>query len=311
MINIEKFVKDQSKLVTKKSSTRVSKLDLTGKKSRGDVKLHIVPDANGLPMLTTKGIFEVHQTESYTYQDEVRTRYPVYTIPSSVNYNTVEGAVMPTEMQLKKLDKLYGLLSKYRDLTNLYQEGGAKLDTKETETQMWVKYSGTYTKFWAKIAELKPSVVDPKAKEPDFSKLMMVTHGSANFVKAFNKWATPDVDSETSVEDQLAKIQGALSEDIADEQRCIKISTVKAQIGYDVEFKNVKPENASVSITDEDIKSATPLIQEDWDYTNFDDEKVDTLIGRLEKYLEGYDESETSSQDEEDSGNPFADSDDE
>jgi hypothetical protein len=307
-VNLTKFVKDQSKLVTKAKATRVSKLDLTGKKIRGEVKLHIVPDSNDLPMLTTKGVMEVHQTETYTYQDEVRTRYPVYTIPSSVNYNTVPDAVMPTDMQLKKLDRLYELLSRYRDLTNLYQEGGPKLDKDNTDTKMWIKYIGTYTKFWAKIDDLKPSTPDPKAKAPDFSKLVMVTHSSANFVKEFNNWATPDKDADISMEDQEAKCLAAVTNEVGDNQRCIKIVTEKGGVGYDVEVKHVKVENASVSITEEDVAEATPLIQEDWDYTVFDDEKVDTLLSRVEKYLENVDESVYVAQEEsEDDGNPFAD----
>lgn len=321
-INLEKFVKKQSKLVEKKSTTRVSKIDLTNKKIRGEAKLHIIPDVTGLPMLTTKGVFEVHQTETYEYQDETRTRYPTYIIPSPSNYNNVEGAVMPTDMQMKKLDKLYNLLTKYQGLTNLYQEGGAKLKTSDTETQLWCKYITAYTKFWAKVSDITPTTPDPKAKAIDTSKLLMITHGSANFVKAFNKWATPDTDSEVSVEDQLKKITGAISDEVENNARCVKISTIKAQVGYDVEFKNIKPENASVDITEEDIKGATPLIQEDWDYTNFDDEKVDTLISRLTEYLKDYDDSDENDDDEtddedssdesdDDEGNPFADDDDE
>lgn len=309
-ITLEKFRKNAAKLVERRSRTRVSKINLTDKKIRGDVKLHIVPDVNDLYMLTTKQVFEVHQTEEYEYQDEKRTRYPVYIIPSSANYNTVEGAVMPTDMQLKKLDKLCDLLTKYQGLSNLYQEGGAKLDTKETETQLWVKYMGVYTKFWAKINELTPTSPDPKAKALDTSKLLMCSHGSANFVKAFVKWATPDADAETSVDEQLAKIEGALSRKVEDEARCVKISTEKVDVGYSVEFKNVKQETTNVEITPEDLNNATPLIQEDWDYTNFDDEKVDTLISRLESYLEGYDDTDEKDE-EEDDGNPFASDDDE
>lgn len=314
-INIQKFVAKQSKLVKTNKTTRVSKVDLAGKKIRGVAKLHIVPDVNGLPMLTTKGVFEVHQTESYEYQGEQRTRYPTCIIPAPANYNNVDGAVMPTEMQLKKLDKLYGLLSKYQELTNIY-DGKPKIDSKETETQMWVKYMGTYTKMWAKIDEIKPTAPDPKAKAIDTSKLLMVTHNSKNFVNAFNKWATPDEDSETSVEDQLAKVEAALSNEVSDAARCIKITTEKVDVGYSVEFGNLKPENSSVEITEEDLKSATPLIQEDWDYTVFDDEKVDKLTARLTEYMkdvsdddEDEDSEESDDDNDEDEENPF-DSDD-
>ena len=105
-LNLQKFIKNQSKLVEKKTTKRVSKISLNGKTVRGVAKFHIVPDANELPMLTTKNVFEVHQTETYEYQDETRTRYPTYTIPDPINYKTVEGAVLPTEMQLAKLGKL-------------------------------------------------------------------------------------------------------------------------------------------------------------------------------------------------------------
>ena len=308
-MNIQKFAQKKTKLVEQKTVKRVSKINLTDKKIRGDVKLHFVPDVNELPMLTAKSVYEVHQTEEYEYQDEKRVRYPTYIIPSSSNYNHVEGAVMPTEMQKQKLDKLCDLLAKYQKITNLYQEGGPKLKTADTKTQMWVKYISTYTKFWAKIADISPTTPDPKAKAIDTGKLLMVTHGSANFIKAFNKWTQTDPDLEISVDEQLEKINGAFSNEVTDAARCVKIHTEKAQIGFDVTYTNLAPEKTSVEITAEDLESATPLIQEDWDYTNFDDDKVDTLIERVSSYLEGYeDESDNEDEDdsdEESSGNPF------
>lgn len=300
-INIQEFVKSQSKLVQKRATQRVAKVDLTNKNIRGQVALHFVPDEDGLPMLTAKGVMEVHQTEHYTYQDEERVRYPVYIIPSSVNYNNVRGAVKPTEMQLKKLDKLYNLLSEYRDLANIYQEGGPKIKSEDTETNLWVKSIGTYTKFWAKICAINPAVPNEKAKPIDTSKVIMCTHGSANFVKAFNAWGSVDEDSEVSVEDQLARIEAAFSNEPTDAASCVKITTTKsAGVGFDVEIKNTKLEKFSVEITEDDVKEATSLIKEDWDYTNFDDQKVDTLIERVEAALELYDGSEDESEESED-----------
>lgn len=315
-INIQEFVKSQSKLVSKKNSTRVSKLDLASKYLRGKTFLHFIPDSNGLPMLTTKGVFEVHQTETYTYQDEERVRYTTMVVPNSANYNNVKDAVKPTEMQLKKLDKLYGLLSEYRDLTNTYQDGGAKLNSSDTETQMWVKYIPTYTKFWAKVNSIVPTTPNPNGKTPDTSKVVMCTHNSTNFVKAFNKWGSVDEESEISIEDQLNKINSVFSTDVTDKASCIKITTEKASVGFDVAMANVKLDKYSVEITEDDIKEASPLITEDWDYTLFDDEKVDTLISRLEANLSLYDyenedeeyeeESESSeSSEDDDNDNPF------
>lgn len=302
-IDIQAFVKSQSKLVQKRATQRVAKVDLTNKNLRGSVALHFVPDEDGLPMLTAKGVMEVHQTEHYTYQDEERVRYPVYIIPSSVNYNNVKGAVKPTEMQLKKLDKLYNLLSEYRDLANIYQEGGPKIKSEDTETNLWVKSIGTYTKFWAKICAINPAVPNEKAKPIDTSKVIMCTHGSANFVKAFNNWGSVDEDSEVSVEDQLARIEAAFSNEPTEAASCVKITTTKSTgVGFDVEMKNTKLEKFSVEITEDDVKEATSLIKEDWDYTNFDDQKVDTLIERVEAALELYDGSDEDAEDEDEEG---------
>jgi hypothetical protein len=314
-LNLQKFVKNHQKLVEKKVTTRVSKVDLSGKKLRGEVKLHIVPDVNDLPMLSTKGVFEVHQTETYQYQDETRTRYPTYVIPSPENYNTVEGAVIPTDMQMKKLKNLYELLQQYNELSSPYQEGGPKLDSKSTKTQLWTKYISVYSKFWAKIAEIKPTTPDPKSKAIDTSKLLMVTYSSASFVKAFDKWATIDNDAEVSPEEQAKKQAEALSKDPTDMARCIKITTVMPDTPPkipSIDIKNIKPESASVEITEEDISSATSLLQEDWDYTVFDDEKVDTLISRISDYLKDYvpedeDTEEEEDEGEESEGNPFDD----
>jgi hypothetical protein len=323
-INIQEFVKSQSKLVAKKNSTRVAKLDLAGKYVRGKTILHFIPDSNGLPMLTTKGVFEVHQTETYTYQDEERIRYTTQVIPNSSNYNNVQGAVKPTEMQFKKLDKLYGLLSTYQELTNSYQDGGAKLDSSVTETKMWLKYIPTYTKFWAKVNSIVPSTPNPNGKTPDTSKVVMCTHNSTNFVKAFNKWGSVDEELDISVEDQINRINSTFSNDVTEQASCVKITTEKAAVGFDVTMVNVKLDKHSVEITEDDLKEVTPLITEDWDYTVFDDEKVDTLISRLETALSLYEESdeeseeneevyeENSDEDEEEtSENPFDDDDDE
>jgi len=311
-IDIQEFVKSQSKLVQKRATQRVAKVDLTNKNIRGQVALHFVPDEDGLPMLTAKGVMEVHQTEHYTYQDEERVRYPVYIIPSSTNYNNVKGAVKPTEMQLKKLDKLYGLLSEYRDLSNKFQEGGPKINAEDTETNLWVKSIGTYTKFWAKICAINPAVPNEKAKPIDTSKVIMCTHGSANFVKAFNAWGSVDEDSEVSVEDQLARIESAFSNEPTEAASCVKITTAKSSgVGFDVEIKNTKLEKFSVEITEEDIKEATSLIKEDWDYTSFDDQKVDTLIERVEEALTLYDGSDEESEDEDESEEVEEESDDE
>jgi len=297
MVNIKELVNKQSKLTAKKASSRARRLELTSKTIRGKARLHIIPDTNDMVLLTTKQVYEVHQTEKYTYNGEEKTRRPTYIIPSPQNYSLVDGAVTPTEMQLSKLNKLISLISEYADITNPYQKGGAKLDAKTTETQLWVKYHGFYTKFWAKVASIEAVSPDPKYT-PDLSKVMIVSNSSAKFVSSFNTWATPDVESELSVEDQYAKIEAALTKEKGTNLRCISVNTTKADIGFDVEVKNVKPDVASVDITDEDLEEITPLIEDDWNYKVFDDEKVDTLIQRLEKYLAMYTPSETEDEDE-------------
>jgi len=298
MMNINTFVAKQSKLIERKFTARVSKFCLSSKNNLGEIKLHFMPDSTGRYMLTTKSVYEVGQTEEYESNGEKKKRFPKYIIPTSANYYDIEGAVKPTEMQLKKLDKLTDLLQQYAELTDKWTTGHAKLDSNATETKMWVKHISTYTKFWAKVAEFKFETTSDKTKQPDTSKLMMITHTSTNFVKNWNTWATVDEDSEISVDEQNKKINESVSREVAESARCVKISTKKASgPGYDVEIKNLSPEKTSVEITEDDVKDAIPLIQEDWDYTNFDDNKVDTLIQRVSKYLSNYVPSEDDESD--------------
>lgn len=287
MVNLAAFLNTQTQVLTKKKSyVRANILDLTKKANRGTATLRIIADKSGVPTQTIKGLYQIFETVPrfdekgnpvYNEDGTQATRFSSIEIPKAINYdlNGINGIVRPSDIQLNKLRTLNNLLEKYMGYLD-----DEVITQEETETNMGVRVKSCLTTFWAKVFSVVPKGGSNIIEEPD---VYLCKHYSANFITTFRNVSEQQVQAR-GADNAAIYFNKFVSNEPAKYDATLTISTLygEGQVGYSIAI-SMMDGLKQYDLTKEDVDQCEDLATVGWNFKEFDDHKVDTLIEKLQK----------------------------